>query len=255
MRGQRLILPLLLLLAAPMVRASDLIVLNSSGFSAVYQELAPAFEQKRGDRLRTVAASSFGTAPTAIPMRLDRGEPADVVIMIKEGLDALIAKGRIVPDSAVDLVRSRIAMAVRAGAPAPDIGSVESFRQALLAAKSVAYSDSASGTYIAHDLYETLGIAEQMRDKSRAISGEPVGAVVARGEAEIGFQQMSELRPVRGIAIAGFIPEPLQKVTIFSAAIVAGSKQQGEARALIDYLASPEAGAAIRAGGLDPARR
>ena len=240
-------------LAATASQAADLVVINSSGFSAVYKQLVPAFEARTGDKLQTQAGSSFGTAPTSIPSRLDRGERADVVIMIREGLDAVQAKGQILEGSAVDLVRARIAMAVKAGAPVPDIGSEEGLRRALLAAQSVAYSDSASGTYIATELYKRLGIAEPMAGKSRPISGEPVGQVVARGEAEIGFQQMSELLPVAGITVVGFIPESVQKVTIFSAGVVAASKEPAEARALIRYLASPEAYDAIRAGGLDPA--
>ena len=167
----------------------------------------------------------MGNTPEAIPARLRRGEAADVLIMVGYALGDLIAQGSVVADSRVDLARSAIAVAVRAGAPKPDIGSVDALRRALIAAQSIAYSDSASGIYVSTELFRRLGIAEQMRGKSRMIPAEPVAAAVARGEAEIGFQQMSELLPVPGIDIVGPLPPEVQKITLFSAGVVAGARE------------------------------
>jgi molybdate transport system substrate-binding protein len=194
----------------------------------------------------------MGTTPGAIPMRLGRGEPGDVVIMARSELDALARAGEVVEGSQVDLAYSKIGMAVRAGAKIPDISSVEAFRSTLLQAQSVAYSDSASGVYIASELFKRLGIEKEMASKSRQIPAEPVGLVVARGEAEIGFQQMSELQPISGITVVGLIPEELQKTTVFSAGIVARSSSQDAGRVLIRYLASQTACTAIKQSALEP---
>jgi molybdate transport system substrate-binding protein len=194
----------------------------------------------------------MGKTRDAIPQRLQRGEPIDVVIMVGSALGDLIDQGKVAVDSRVDLARSRIGVAVRAGARKPDISSVAALRRALLEAKSIAYSDSASGVYVSTELFQRLGIADRVASKSRMIPAEPVGAVVARGEAEIGFQQMSELMPVRGIDIVGPLPPEVQKITIFSAGIVAGAKDGRAAKALLDFLSSPAASAAITSSGLEP---
>jgi molybdate transport system substrate-binding protein len=139
-----------------------------------------------------------------------------------------------------------------AGASKPDISSVDALRRALLAANSIAYSDSASGAYVSTELFKRLGIADQVAGKSRMMPAEPVGAVVPRGEAEIGFQQVSELKAIAGIDLVGPLPAELQKITIFSAGIVVGAREPDAARALIAFLASPTAAAAIRDSGLEP---
>jgi molybdate transport system substrate-binding protein len=143
-------------------------------------------------------------------------------------------------------------MAVRTGATKPDISSVEAFKRALIAAKSIAYSDSASGVYVSTELFQRLGIADELRAKSKEIKSERVGNVVARGEAEIGFQQVSELLPVPGIDFVGPIPAELQKITVFSAGIAAGAKDPNAAKTLIEFLASPAAIATIKKSGLEP---
>ena len=196
----------------------------------------------------------MGTAHNAIPIRLERGEPIDVVIMAAPALAALIEQGKILAGSRVDLVESSIGMAVKAGAPRPDIGTLDALKRTLLAAKTIAYSDSVSGTYLSTELFQKLGIAEQIKDRLRKIQATPVGNAVADGEAEIGFQQMSELRPVKGIDIVGPLPPGAQRVTVFAAGIPATSKQQAEAAALIRWLASPAAWSAIRNSGLEPAK-
>jgi molybdate transport system substrate-binding protein len=232
--------------------AEDIHVVVSGGLAAAYKDVSPAFEKRTHHHLITEWGPSMGTTPGAIPMRLDRGEPVDVVIMVREGLGPLIARGQIVSGSAVDLARSKIAMAVRNGAPTPDISTVGAFRRTLLNAKSVAYSDSASGVYIAGELFKRLGIEAQMAGKSRMIPATPVGEVVSSGAFELGFQQYSELLPVAGIHVVGLIPEELQKVTVYSAAIATETKAPAGARTLIEFLASPQAYRAIRISGLEP---
>jgi molybdate transport system substrate-binding protein len=149
-------------------------------------------------------------------------------------------------------VRSSIGVAVRAGAPKPDIGTLDALKRTLLQAKSIAYSASASGVYLSQEMFPRLGIADQIRGKCKRIANEPVGAVVARGDAEIGFQQISELLPVPGIDYVGPLPREVQKVTVFSAGIASGAKHPDAARALIKFLASPDAAPAIQKSGLEP---
>jgi molybdate transport system substrate-binding protein len=241
-----------LVLASVDASAQDLRVMVSGAFSPAYKLLVPRFEKATAAHVETVFGPSMGTTPGAIPVRLSRGEPAEVVIMARSALDDLARKGEVVEGSQVDLARSRIGMAVRAGAAAPDITSVAAFRRALRQARSVAYSDSASGVYIAGELFKRLGIEKEMASKSRQVPAEPVGQVVARGEAEMGFQQMSELLPVAGITVVGPIPDELQKVTVFSAGIVAKSGAKEAGRAMIRYLASPEACEVIEKSALEP---
>ena len=159
-------------------------------------------------------------------------------------------------DSKVELARSLVGMVVRAGAAKPDIGSVEALRSTLLAAKSIAYSDSGSGTYLSTTLFPKLGIADQLAGKSRKVrgppSGEPVAAVVARGEAEIGFQQVSELIHVPGITFVGTIPAEVQPMFSFAGALTSTVQQPEAASALIRFLASPEAAPVILKAGLMP---
>jgi len=234
--------------------ATSVTVMTSGGFAAAFQALGSGYERASGSRIATVLGASMGSTPTAIPMRLDRNESADVVILAREALDKLADKGQVIPTSRTDLALSRIALAVRADAAAPDIGTDDALRKVLLRAKSVAYSDSASGVYVSGELYKRLGIAGDMAAKSRMIPGTPVGEIVARGEAEIGLQQFSELKPIKGIKIVGLIPEDLQKVTTFAAGVVARSSQPGRARELIAFLASSAAFGAIRDSGMEPAQ-
>ncbi len=242
-----------LVLASGAVLAAEVKVMISGAFSAAYNNLTPEFERATHNTVATVRGASMGATPQAIPNRLQRGEPADVVIMAGEALDELIRQGRVVGGNRVDLARSSIGMAVRAGAAKPDISSVDGLKRTLLDAKSIAYSDSASGVYLSTELFPRLGIADQIKDKSRMIPIEPVGAVIARGEAEIGFQQISELKPVAGIEIVAPLPPGAQKVTVFAAGIVSGAKEPAAARELIDFLVSPANAAAIAKTGMEPA--
>ncbi len=242
-----------LLFAADAARADEIKVVTSGGFTAAYLELVPDYEAATHNKLSTEFGPSMGTTHNAIPVRLDRGEAIDVVIMAGPALDDLIKQGKVRAGSRVDLVQSSIGMAVKAGAPKPDISTVEALKRTLLAAKSIAYSDSASGVYLATELFPKLGIADQIKAKSKKIEADPVGGFVATGEFEIGFQQISELRPVKGIDIVGPLPPGAQRVTVFAAGIPTTSKHPEAAKGLIQWLASPAAYAAIKKSGLEPA--
>ena len=249
----KLALPFTLLTFAS-VRAAEVKVVTSGAFTAAYLELVSEAERATHNKLLTEFGPSMGTTHNAIPVRLERGEAIDVVIMAAPALEGLIKDGKVRRDSRVDLVQAKIGMAVKAGAPKPDISTVEALKHTLLAAKSIAYSDSASGVYLSTELFQKLGIAEQITGKSRKIDADPVGGVVATGEVEIGFQQISELRPVKGIDIVGELPPGAQRITIFSAGIPVTSTQPEAAKALIAWLASPAAYAAIKKSGLEPAK-
>jgi molybdate transport system substrate-binding protein len=237
----------------PAARAAgvELVVLSSGGFTPAFRVLAPQFAKMSGETTQLVLGASMGTTPTAIPIRLSRGEPADVLLMVASALDGLMASGLAVPGSRVDLARSIIGMAVKAGTPKPDISSVDALKRTLLAAKSIAYSDSASGVYLEKTLFPRLGIAEEMSKTARMIPGDPVGGVVARGDAELGFQQISELKPIPGIDIVGPIPDAVQSVTIYAAGIAGASAHKAEAKALIAFLNGPDAAASVRATGME----
>jgi molybdate transport system substrate-binding protein len=244
------------LLTMEAASAADVQVMISSGFFGVYSELGPAFERTSGHHLVTTRGPSMGDSPESIPARLSRGEAADVVILDGGAAEELGRRGLTRADSKADLARSLIGMVVRAGAAKPDISNVAAFRDTLLAAKSIAYSDSGSGTYLSTTLFPRLGLADQIAGKSRKIrgppSGEPVAAVVARGEAEIGFQQVSELIHVAGITFVGAIPAEVQPAIFFAGAVTQAAKQPEAARDLIRFLASAEAAPVIARAGLVP---
>jgi molybdate transport system substrate-binding protein len=231
--------------------SSEIRVMTSGAFTAAYLELIPQLELLTKRKIVT-AATSMGTGPDSIPSRLQRGEPVDVVIVADAALVELIKGGIILVESRTPLARSAIGMAVRAGAPKPDISSVDALKRTLLQAKSIAYSASVSGRYLTTELFQQLGIADQVMPKSRRIEGERVGAVVARGEAEIAFQQICELLPVPGIDYVGPLPPEVQKVSVFSAGVTVGARDADAAHALIRILASPDAAHAIAKSGMEP---
>lgn len=233
-------------------RATEIHVMISGGMSAAYKELVPQFEHATGHTVITAYGPSMGTTDNAIPVRLGRGEPADVLIMVGDALTTMITQGKAVGATRVDLVRSPIGMVVRAGAPKPDISTQEALKKTLLAAKSVTYSDSASGVYVGTELFAKLGIAEAMNGKAKMIPAEPVALGVARGDSELGFQQISELLPIPGVELVGPLPEPVQKITVFSAAVAAGATEAEAGMALIAFLASPAAAPTLRKSGLEP---
>jgi molybdate transport system substrate-binding protein len=242
-----------ILLVAAAAAADEIRVVTSGAFTAAYLELVPQFERATGHTVVTAFGASIGPAPEAIPNRLQRGEPIDVVILAASALDGLIKDGKVAAGSRVDLVRSSIGMAVRAGAPKPDISTLDAFKQTLLNAKTIGFSSSASGVYFFTELFPRLEITDAIRAKSRMVDSGPVGALLARGDVEIGFQQISELLPVAGIDYVGPLPSGAQRVTVFAAGIAAAAKSPAAAKALVDFLASPAAVGAIRKSGLEPA--
>ncbi|WP_226800336.1 substrate-binding domain-containing protein [Burkholderia sp. Z1] len=237
--------------AALPAEAAELRVMISGGFTAAYRQLGPGFTAASGDTLDTISGPSMGQSKEAIPNRLAHGEKADVLIMVGYALDQLIKEGKVIPASRVELADSRIGMVVRAGAPKPDIGTVEQLKDVLLRAKSVAYSDSASGVYVEKEMFRKLGIEDQVKPKATMVPRIPVASVVANGDYEIGFQQVSELLPVPGVTYAGKVPESVQSVTRFAGGIPVGADHPDDAKKLLDYLASPQAQPVVRATGLD----
>lgn len=241
------------LVASNFARADDIRVVSSGGFAAAYKSLAPAFEKQTGNKLVTGWGPSMGTTTNAVPVRLARGEALDVVIMVGAALDGLMKEGKLLAGSKIKFADSLIACAVSKTSTArPDISTVPALKQAFLNAKFIAVSDSASGEYIKHELLQKLGIEAEVKDKIKQIPATPVGESIAKGDADLGCQQYSELLPVAGISILGNIPDEVQLVTEFSGAIVATSKHVEQGRSLLQFLGSPQNASAIAATGLKP---
>jgi len=247
---------LVTIVLAPGATAADVKVMISAGFFSVYKELGPTFENATGHKLVTTRGPSVGDSPESIPTRLARGEEADVVIMDGVGVDLLDQRDLARPGSRVPLAESFIGMVVRAGQPKPDISTMDGLRKTLLAAKSIAYSDSSSGTYLSTIGFKKLGVADEISGKTRKVrgppSGEVVAAVVARGEAEIGFQQVPELLHVPGVDFVGTVPSDVQPPTFFVGALPKNSQQSDAAIALLRFLSSADAAAVITKAGLKP---
>ena len=240
------------LLGATSVFAADIQVITSGAFAEALKALVPEYEKQSPNKVIISYGSSMGAAPDSIPSRLARDEKFDVLILASPSLDGFIKSGAVQPGTRVDLVASVIGAAVKAGAPKPDISTVPALKQALLNAKSVAYSASASGTYLSTELFPKLGIAEQMNKTAKKIYSERVGTVVARGDAELGFQQVSELIPIPGINFIGEIPPEVQQTVLFSAGITSNVANLSASRDLIAFLASPKAAPTIQNAGLKP---
>jgi len=226
-------------------------VIISGGFAAAYKELLPQFEKFAGVTVTTTSGGSVGNGANTIGSQIRRGVPADVIILAREGLHELIAEGRTVPGTDVDLARSTIGVVVRAGAPKPDVSTVDGLKQALLGARRVAVSSSTSGVYLTTDLFPKLGIATEMNAKTTMTGA----AAVGRNEADLGLQQVSELLPLTGVAFVGTIPQEVQYVTTYAAAVVAGSPHVDVARRLIAFLASSSAAPAITRSGMEPSHK
>ncbi len=214
----------------------------------VLAELIEGFQRKTGQPVRIESVGGVDAAK-----RVQAGEAFDVVILASDAIDKLVASGHVQAGSRVDLVRSGVAVAVRAGAPEPDISSEDAVRAAVLAAPSVSYSTGPSGVALAR-LFERWGITEQI--KGRIVTpppGIPVGSLVAKGEVALGFQQLSELINLDGITVLGPLPPAIQITTTFSGGVCTGSQQGDAVRAMLAYMASPEAAAAKQRQGMDPA--
>jgi molybdate transport system substrate-binding protein len=230
-----------------MSSSAEIRVLASIALKGIYLELAPQFETASRCKLVTEWA---GTDP--ILKRVQAGESADLVVAPAKLIDTLIASGKIA-GGRVDIARSGVAVAVKKGAPRPDVGTSEALKRALLAAKSIAYSSGPSGVYLA-GLFERMGIAGALRTRvTQTPPGTFVGELVARGEAEIGFQQMAELLHVgAGVDIVGPLPAEIQSITVFSGGVHAGAKAPEAARAWLEFLSAPAAAVVIRKKGMEP---
>lgn len=233
-------------LGAAMTHAAEIHVISTVAYKEAYVELVPAFEKATGHKVWTQ------WAPTVeVLRRVKAGEAVDLVLMAASGIEDLAKSGKVEPCSAVPFVKSGIGIAVRAGVPKPDVSSAEAFKRAMLAARSVAYSTGPSGNYLA-GLFERMGIASELKAKTKIVQGIPVGDVVAKGDAEIGFQQIPEILPVQGIQYLGPLPAEIQYITRFTAGIHASAKQADAARAWVKFLKSTEAAEHYRKHGLEP---
>ena len=243
------------MLAIPSVMTgSEIKVLCTHAFMEAMTQVGAQFEEQTGHKL----AITYGTTGNIVK-RLTGGETADLVIATAPAVENLVKSGKIIEGSNLSIASTGIGVAVRAGTPKPDVSSVEAFKSSLLAAKSVAYSDpadgAASGIHFAKVL-QRLGIADQMKPKSKLVGGGGnVGEVAAKGEAEIAVQMTSELLPVAGITYVGPLPGELQDMTVFAAGISANATQRDAAKTLIDFLSSPGVEPKLKATGLEPVLR
>jgi molybdate transport system substrate-binding protein len=232
-------------------KATQLNVLISGGFSGAYERLLPEFKRTSGIDVTTGSGASQGTGPQTIAAQLARGVPADVVILSREGLSDLIAAKRIVAGTDVDLAQVPLGVAVRAGAPKPDVSTVEALKQVLLKAELIAMPASTSGIWMMTDLFPRLGVAEKVSTKL-APRGSDATRMVAAGEVDLAVMPVSEILPAPGVAFAGSIAPEIQFVQVFSAAVVAGSGEIESSKRLIEFLASARASEAIRSSGMEP---
>jgi len=250
---KRLFLSLLLLAAiATNTFAAEIHVITSGAFAEALKTLVPEYEKQSPNKVIISYGSSMGAAHDSIPTRLGRGEKFDVLILASPALDGFIKSGAVQPGTRVDLVASVMGAVVKAGAPKPDISTMASFKQALLNAKTVAHSASASGVYLSTELFPKMAISEHMNRTASMIHSERVASVVARGEAELGFQQVSELLPIPGVEFIGELPPEAQKTVLFSAGITNNVSNLNASRDLIAFLASPKAAPTIQKAGLKP---
>jgi len=232
---------------AGMAQEADIAVLASPAMKQAYVELVPRFERSSGGKVTTTWA---GTAD--IMKRMQAGEAFDVVIAAAGSIDELTDTGRLMAGSRKDLVRSGVGVTVRAGAPKPDISTAEAVKRAVLAAKSVGISTGPSGVYMS-GLFERMGIAADVKPKLKVPpSGAQIAELVARGEIELGFQQVSEIVHVKGADFVGPLPAEIQRITVFAGAVHTASREPDAARELLEFLASPEHAPLLQKHGLEP---
>ncbi len=227
-------------------------VITSGAFAAALKELVPLYERQHQVSVELAFGSSIGAAHDSIPTRLSQGEKFDVFVLAESALDNFIATGHIKNNSKVNLVSSQIAAAVRQGDPEPDISTLAALKHTLLTVGRVAYSASASGTYLSTELFPQLGIADEMAVKAKKIFSERVGTILIRNEADLGFQQLSELLPIAGIKILGDLAPEAQRSFFFSAGIGSDTQKEMQARHLVEFLSSAEAASHIQKTGLKP---
>ena len=247
-----LVLATILVFSTP--AEAQLKVMISGGFSTAYKQVLPEFEKEAGVTVTTLSGASQGKGPETIAAQLARGVEVDVVIMSREGMGELMKQGRIAAGTDADLATAIIGVAVRSGAKKPDVRTVEAFKQALLGAKLIAVPASTSGIFLVEEVFPKLGVKDRIKVRVMA-RGSQSADLVAKGEADLVVQPVSELLSVKGLDYAGPIPPELQLIQMFGAAVVAGSKQADAGKKLIAFLTSGRAAAAIRQNGMEPARK
>jgi len=238
------------LIAGTGVKAADIKLMTTGAVEFILRDLIPPFERATGHKVNMMV---IGTA-TAVD-RIKDGAPTDLVLLNPEAVDDLIKAKKVVPGTIVHVFHSRAGVAVRAGAPKPDISTVEAFRQALLKATTIGHSLGASGAYFSTNIIPRLGIADQIKDKIRIAKGFPVGVLVAKGEAEIGIHQIAELMPIKGIDIVGELPPEIQTTLTYATGIHANTLEPEAAWAFSNFLQLETSAAAIRKNGMEPAPR
>jgi molybdate transport system substrate-binding protein len=236
-----------LFIIAAAADAAEIRVLSTQATEEAYRELVPQFEQASGHKVATVFTGTLDANK-----RLAAGESYDLLIMSAPSIDEHIKSGKVAAGSRVDLAKSGVGVGVKAGAPKPDISTTEALKKTLLAAKSIGYSTGPSGVYMI-GLFQRLGIADEIKPKLKQTpTGVFVGGIIASGEAEIGFQQVSELSHFAGVDYIGPLPADVQRFTTFSSAIMAGAKEADAAKALVKFITSPDAAAAFKKRGMEP---
>jgi molybdate transport system substrate-binding protein len=238
-------------LSWPIAATAQVKVLMSGGFSGAYEQLLPEFERTSGIKVTTGSGASQGTGPQTIGAQLANGVGADVVILSREGLEELVAAKRIAAGTEVDLARVGLGVAVRSGTPKPDVATVAAFKQAVLAARTVSAS-STSGIWLMKDLFPRLGIADKI-DVKITPRGTGAAAMAADGGVGVAVLPISEILTAKGVDYAGSLAPEIQFLQVFSAAVVAGSGEAGNAKRLIAFLTSPGAVEAIKKSGMEPA--
>jgi len=247
MRTRIVVAAFVALLLSTVAHAAEIKVLSTQAVEGAYRELVPQFEKATGHKVTTIFTGTLDAQK-----RIAAGDTYDLIIMAGPAIDDLIRSGKVAPGSRVDLARSGVGVAVRAGAPKPDIHSTEALKKTLLAARSIGYSSGPSGVYLA-DLLRRLGIGDQVKSKLKQTpTGVFVGSILASGEVEIGFQQVSELSHYPGIDYVGPLPADIQHVTVFSSGIQIGAASVEAAKAWITFLTSPAAAAVFRSKSMDP---
>jgi molybdate transport system substrate-binding protein len=235
------------LLFSVTANAAEIKVLSTQATEEAYRELVPQFEKTSGHKVTTVFTGTLGAMK-----RLADGESYDLVIMSGPSIDELTKSGKIVAGSRVDFAKSGVGVAVRKGAPKPDISSSEALKKTVLAAKAIGYSTGPSGNYVV-TLFQKMGIADQVRPKLKQTpTGVFVGTLIASGEVDLGFQQVSELIHFAGIDYVGPLPADVQFITVFASGIQAGAKEADAAKALVKFITAPAAANVIKKHGLTP---
>jgi molybdate transport system substrate-binding protein len=236
-----------LLLLAGAADAAEIKVLSTQATEEAYKELVPQFEKASGHKVTTVFTGTLDANK-----RLAAGETYDVIIMSAPSIEEHIKSGKAAAGSRVDIAKSGVAVGVRKGAPKPDIGTTEAVKKLLLSAKSIGYSTGPSGNYVL-SLFERLGVADQVKPKLKQTpTGVFVGSIIANGDVEVGFQQVSELASFPGVDYVGPLPADIQSYTMFSSGLIAGAKEAEAAKALVKFITGPEAAAAFKKRGMEP---